>query len=237
MFGIRKKQEIRPHTAAVIVAAGSSTRMGGQNKLLLPVAGIPVLARTLLAFAQSDAIDDIVLVCRAQDFGAYKALLEDYAIDKVRAMIAGGETRAHSVQKGLLACETAEIVAIHDGARPLVAQKTIADCVAVAVQNGAAAPVVAMKDSIKRVREGIIEADVPRHTIAAVQTPQTFRRALIVQALEQALADNAPLTDDCAAIERMGLLVHAVEGTYQNMKITTPEDICVAEALLEQEEV
>lgn len=241
MFPFGKKQTTdanadRPRVAVVIAAAGSSTRMGGENKLLLPIDGIPVLARTLLAFAQSAVIDDIVLVCRAQDFNDYNDLLSVYQIDKVKSILVGGATRAHSVRKGIAACEFAEIVAIHDGARPLVSQEIITNCVQLACKTGAAAPIVPMKDSVKRVKNGIIEADVPRDKIGAVQTPQVFRRDLIERALHAAIADNLPLTDDCSAMEHAGMLVHAVEGDYRNMKITTPEDIAVAETLLAMEQ-
>ena len=209
-----------PRTAAAIPAAGSSTRMGGVNKLLLEIDGVPVLARTLLAFEDCPQIDEIIVVCREQDIMDYGRLAQAYDCTKVTQIIRGGATRTESVLAGVRACgPDVDLVAINDGAR-----------------TGAAAPVVPMKDSVKRVEGGRIIADVPRDSIAAVQTPQTFRRALILDALARALADGAALTDDCAAAERVGAVVTATRGSYRNIKVTTPEDISAAEALLEQEE-
>lgn len=226
-----------PRTAAVIPAAGSSTRMGGVNKLLLEIDGVPVLARTLLAFEDCPQIDEIIVVCREQDIMDYGRLAQAYDCTKVTQIIRGGATRTESVLAGVRACgPDVELVAIHDGARPLVSEAVIRETLEAAAQTGAAAPVVPMKDSVKRVENGRIIADVPRDSIAAVQTPQTFRRELILDALARALADGAALTDDCAAAERVGAVVTATRGSYRNIKVTTPEDITAAEALLEQEE-
>lgn len=232
-----RKQPSRPYTAAVIPAAGSASRMGGINKLLLEIDGMPVLARTLLAFEQSPLIDEIIVVCREQDIMDYGRLAQAYGCAKVRDLIRGGSSRTESVLAGVQACsEAADLVAIHDGARPLVSQDVIAEAVETAAQTGAAAPVVSVKDSIKRVKDGQIIADVPRDQIAAVQTPQVFRRAEILDALTRALTDGVSLTDDCAAAERIGVIVQATRGSYCNIKITTPEDIPAAEALLAQED-
>lgn len=232
-----QKKPCRPYTAAVIPSAGSASRMGGVNKLLLEIDGIPVLARTLLAFEQSPFIDEIIVVCREQDIMDYGRLAQAYDCAKVRDVIRGGSSRTESVLAGVQACsETVHLVAIHDGARPLVSQTVIAEAVEAAARLGAAAPVVPVKDSIKRVEGGRIIADVPRDKIAAVQTPQVFQRAEILDALTRALADGASLTDDCAAAERIGVTVQATRGSYCNIKITTPEDIPAAEALLAQED-
>lgn len=232
-----KKKPAHLRAAAVIPAAGASTRMGGENKLLLLVDGIPVLARTLLAFQTCSEIDEIILVCREQDIMPYRELAQAYECTKVTQIVRGGATRTQSVLAGVRACsEQTALVAIHDGARPLVTQQILHETLDAAARTGAAAPVVPMKDSVKRVKDGRIEADVPRETIAAVQTPQIFRRGYILDALTQAEADGASLTDDCAAIERLGIPICATHGSYRNLKITTPEDIAAAEALLRQEE-
>ena len=161
-----------PAVCAVIVAAGSSRRMGGENKLLMPLCGRPVLAHTLKAFERSRAVRDIVLVCREQDMETYRALAESSRITKLRTMVQGGATRTDSVLAGVSASpEDAALVAVHDGARPLVSDKVITDAVRAAAESGAAAPVVPVKDSIKRIENGKIAADVPRDTLAAVQTP------------------------------------------------------------------
>lgn len=236
MFLRQKNQVVRPRITAVIPAAGSSTRMG-TNKLLLSLDGMPVLAHTLLAFEHCTLIDDIIIVCREQDIVPYGKLAQDFACTKVRHIARGGQTRTESVLAGLNACEPdTAFVAIHDGARPLVSQAIIEQAITAAMDSGAAAPVVPVKDSIKRIEDGKIVANVARDSIAAVQTPQCFDRSLIATALKEAIASGASLTDDCSAVERLGTLVTATPGSYRNLKITTPEDIPMAEALMNQED-
>ena len=237
MLGKRKKKPALPAVCAVIVAAGSSRRMGGENKLLLPLAGAPVLAHTLSAFEKCAAIRDIVLVCREQDILPYTELAKSFGISKLRTVTRGGDSRTASVLAGITAApEDAALVAVHDGARPLVSEAVITEAVYAAAECGAAAPVVPVKDSIKRIEDGRIAADVPRDTLAAVQTPQVFSRAVLTRALQAAARENLTFTDDCAAVEAMGQAVRATHGSYENLKITTPEDILVAEALLQKEE-
>lgn len=237
MLGKRKKKPALPAVCAVIVAAGSSRRMGGENKLLLPLDDAPVLAHTLSAFEKCAAIRDIVLVCREQDILPYSDLARAFGISKLRTVTRGGDSRTASVLAGITAApEDTGLVAVHDGARPLVSEAVITEAVYAAAEYGAAAPVVPIKDSIKRIQNGSIAADVPRDTLAAVQTPQVFDRALLTRALETAACENRTFTDDCAAVEAMGQAVRATHGSYENIKITTPEDILVAEAFLHREE-
>lgn len=237
MLGKRKKKPALPAVCAVIVAAGSSRRMGGENKLLLPLDDAPVLAHTLSAFEKCAAIRDIVLVCREQDILPYSDLARAFGISKLHTVTRGGDSRTASVLAGITAApEDTGLVAVHDGARPLVSEAVITEAVYAAAEYGAAAPVVPVKDSIKRIQDGSIAADVPRDTLAAVQTPQVFDRALLTRALETAARDNRSFTDDCAAVEAMGQAVRATHGSYENIKITTPEDILVAEAFLHREE-
>lgn len=244
MLGKRRKKTDLPAVCAVIVAAGSSRRMGGENKLLLEIDGVPVLARTLSAFQKCAAIRDIVLVCREQDIMPYTELAKAFSIDKLCTVTRGGETRTESVLAGITAApENAVLVAVHDGARPLVSEAVITEAVttaaeygATAAEYGAAAPVVPVKDSIKRIKDGNIAADVARDTLAAVQTPQVFRKDLLRRALTSAAERGYSFTDDCAAVESLGTIVKATHGSYQNIKITTPEDILVAEALLTRED-
>ena len=236
MLGKRRKKTDLPAVCAVIVAAGSSRRMGGENKLLLEIDGVPVLARTLSAFQKCAAIRDIVLVCREQDIMPYTELAKAFSIDKLCTVTRGGETRTESVLAGITAApENAVLVAVHDGARPLVSEAVITEAVTTAAACGAAAPVVPVKDSIKRIENGKIAADVPRDTLAAVQTPQVFRRELLLDALQNAAASGRSFTDDCAAVEALGQTVSATEGSYENIKVTTPEDILVAEAFMHRE--
>lgn len=232
MLGKRRKKTDLPAVCAVIVAAGSSRRMGGENKLLLEIDGVPVLARTLSAFQKCAAIRDIVLVCREQDIMPYTELAKAFSIDKLCTVTRGGETRTESVLAGITAApENAVLVAVHDGARPLVSEAVITEAVTTAAEYGAAAPVVPVKDSIKRIEDGNIAADVARNTLAAVQTPQVFRKDLLRRALTSAAERGYSFTDDCAAVESLGTIVKATHGSYQNIKITTPEDILVAEAV------
>ena len=152
MLGKRRKKTDLPAVCAVIVAAGSSRRMGGENKLLLEIDGVPVLARTLSAFQKCAAIRDIVLVCREQDIMPYTELAKAFSIDKLCTVTRGGETRTESVLAGITAApENAVLVAVHDGARPLVSEAVITEAVTTAAEYGAAAPVVPVKDSIKRI--------------------------------------------------------------------------------------
>lgn len=230
-----RKSVSQPETfvSAVIAAAGSSNRMGGENKLLMELEEVPVLAWTLLAFERCPVIHEIIVTCREEDIVTYARLAEAYGITKVAGIVRGGKTRTESVLLGIKACsQQADFVAIHDGARPLVSDDLIVKTVHAAIETGGAAPVVPVKDSIKKVRNGKIICDVPRGELGAVQTPQVFARSKIAAALAEAIAAGAVLTDDCAAAERIGLPVCAVEGSYENMKITTPEDIAAAEALL-----
>ena len=237
MLGKRNKKRTLPSVCAVIVAAGSSRRMGGENKLLLQLSGAPVLAHTLSAFEKCAAIRDIVLVCREQDILPYTELARSFGIAKLRTVTRGGDSRTASVLAGITAApEGTVLVAVHDGARPLVSEAVITEAVYAAAEYGAAAPVVPVKDSIKRIEDGNIAADVPRDTLAAVQTPQVFDRTMLTRALQTAARENRSFTDDCAAVEAMGQAVRATHGSYENIKITTPEDILVAEAFLQKEE-
>ena len=173
----------------------------------------------------------------AQDIMPYTELAKAFSIDKLCTVTRGGETRTESVLAGITAApENAVLVAVHDGARPLVSEAVITEAVTTAAACGAAAPVVPVKDSIKRIENGNIAADVARDTLAAVQTPQVFRKDLLRRALTSAAERGYSFTDDCAAVESLGTIVKATHGSYQNIKITTPEDILVAEALLTRED-
>ena len=222
----------RPCCAALVAAAGSSSRMGGVNKLLQPLDGIPVLARTLTALQMARRIDEIVVAAREEDFLEISQLCRTYGITKCTKVIRGGESRAHSVLLAALeAGEGMELLAVQDGARPLVTPERI-DAVA-----EAAAPAVAVKDTIKAVRDdGTVAETLDRAALRAVQTPQIFESALLKAALQAAVEGGIPITDDCSAVERLGKRVHLVEGDEENLKITTPVDLILAEAILQARE-
>lgn len=218
---------------AVIVAAGSASRMGGIDKVMAPLGGTPMVARTAAAFQNCDAIAEIVIVTRPDLIRPISALCA--GMDKVQAVVAGGSSRQESVWLGLNALsEDIQLAAIHDGARPLVSNLVIDRTVRAANSYGAAAPAVPVKDTIKVVKGGLVEKTPERATLQAVQTPQVFDFDLLRGALKQAEEEKAAVTDDCSAVERLGMKVKIVEGDERNLKVTTPMDLKIAEMLLEE---
>ena len=228
----------RPRCAALVAAAGSSSRMGGINKLLEPLDGIPVLVRTLTALERAQRVDSIVIATREEDLITVSQLCKTYGITKCKKVIRGGEDREHSVLLAALEAEPdTELLAVQDGARPLVSPALIDRVIEVAQRCGAAAPAIPVKDTIKTVREdGAVEETLERSRLRAVQTPQVFEASLLKAALQAALEEGAVLTDDCSAVERLGKVVYLIEGEETNLKITTPTDLILAEALLAAEE-
>lgn len=218
---------------AVIVAAGSASRMGGIDKVMATLGGEPMIARTVRAFQQCGAIADIVIVTRPDLIRPISALCAQ--MDKVRMVVAGGKSRQESVALGLNALpKGVELAAIHDGARPLITDAVIDRTVRAANSYGAAAPAVPVKDTIKVVRGGLVTQTPDRAPLQAVQTPQVFDFDLLRGALKKAAEDAAAVTDDCSAVERLGMAVKIVEGDERNLKVTTPMDLKIAEMLLEE---
>ncbi|MEG2454953.1 MAG: 2-C-methyl-D-erythritol 4-phosphate cytidylyltransferase [Oscillospiraceae bacterium] len=229
----RKKQAEFPFCSAIVPAAGSSTRMEGQDKLLLPLSGEAVIVHTLRALQNCPMIAEIIVVTREDLLLPIGDLCKAYGLDRVTKIIVGGETRAQSVRMGTLeASAKAELIAIHDGARPLVTSAVIEETILRAIQCHAAAPAVPVKDTVKRMKDGAVVETLLREELRAVQTPQVFEASLIKAALDKALADGAALTDDCAAVERLGMPVMLTAGDDTNLKITTPADLVIAEGIL-----
>lgn len=229
----KKKTPERPWCSAVVPAAGSGTRMGGQDKLLLPLGDFPVLVHTLRALDESACIQEIVVVTRQDLIVPIGQLCKDYAFSKVTKVVLGGATRTESVLAGVReVSERASLIAIHDGARPLVTTPIIDAAVLRAEECGAAAPAVPVKDTIKVAENGVVKSTPDRATLFAIQTPQVFMAELILGALTKAVQDGASPTDDCAAVERLGIPVALTEGSDENIKITTPTDLLVAEGIL-----
>ncbi len=219
---------------AVIVAAGSASRMGGIDKVMAPLGGEPMILRTVRTFQDCGAIKEIVIVTREDLILPITELCGGF--DKVRAVVRGGDSRQASVKLGLSAfTDKMELVAVHDGARPLVSEAVIDRTVRAAHTYGGAAPVVSVKDTIKVFEGGFIASTPDRETLRAVQTPQVFDLDLLRGALEKADKDGAAVTDDCSAVERLGLKIRLVEGEERNLKVTTPMDLKIAEMLLEEE--
>ncbi len=218
---------------AVIVAAGSASRMGGIDKVMAPLGGEPMILRTVRAFQQSDAIAEIVIVTRGDLIAPITDLCA--GMDKVKAVVAGGSSRQESVTLGLSALSKGmKLAAIHDGARPLISGAVIDRTVRAANSYSAAAPAVPVKDTIKVVKGGLVLATPDRATLQAVQTPQVFDLNLLQGALEKANQDGAAVTDDCSAVERTGMSIKIVQGDERNLKVTTPMDLKIAEMLLEE---
>lgn len=233
LLSLFQKKPAPPVCSAVIVAAGASSRMEGIDKMMAPLGELPVLVHTLYAFQDCSAVDEIILVTREDLLVEAARLCQDFRLDKVRKVIVGGAERSRSVQAGLQEVrEDASLIAIHDGARPLVSQAVIAQAVEQAAETGAAAPAVPLTDTIKRGEKGLAVETVDRSALWAVQTPQVFEAGLIRAALKKALEDGAAITDDCAAVERLGMKVVLTPGSRENLKITTPLDLILGEAIL-----
>jgi len=233
---IRKSS--RPRCTALVAAAGNSSRMGGINKLLQPLNGIPVLVRTLTALQLSERVDEIVIATREEDIMEISHLCHTYGISKCSKVIRGGESRVHSVLLAALeASPDAELLAVHDGARPLVTPQLINAVIAAAARCGAAAPAVPVKDTIKETdSNGAVEQTLRREVLRAVQTPQVFQGDILKAALQTAIEQKLPVTDDCSAAEALGKKVYLIDGDEENLKITTPIDILFAEAILHARE-
>ena len=227
-----KRAIAHPHCTAVIVAAGSASRMRGIDKITEKLCGKPVLYHTVKTFSECCMIDEIVIVCRKDRIDDIQSICK--GIKKVRLLIPGGETRTHSVYAGVMAAsEKSELIAVHDGARPLVSNEIICRTAEKAAHFGAAAPAIPVKDTIKQAKDGVIERTMERSSLYAVQTPQIFDADLLKGALTNALQKKLPITDDCSAVEAIGGQVHLVKGSEENIKITTPFDLKLAKLILE----
>ena len=218
---------------AVIVAAGSATRMGGVDKILEDVGGEPLICRTVKAFVECDAVSEIVVVTRPDQIGKISELCGGY--DKVTAVVCGGKDRAESVHLGLNALsKKVKLAAIHDGARPMVTWQLIDRVVRAANSFGAAVPGVPVKDTVKITGGGLVRSTPDRKNLCAVQTPQVFDFDLLRAALKKVRTDGTAITDDSSAVELIGMSVKVVEGDERNIKVTTPMDLAVVRLLAEE---
>ena len=221
------------YCGAVIVAAGTASRMGGIDKVMASLKGEPMIVHSVRAFQQCDAIKEIIVVTRPELTVPIMDLCHEF--DKVQAVIVGGASRPESVAIGLNALSSrVKLAAVHDGARPLVSFAVIDRAVRAANSYGAAAPGVPVKDTVKIVEGGIVKGTPNRSRLKAIQTPQVFDADLLRAALEKAAQDQVPITDDCSAVELLGMSVRIVEGDERNIKVTTPLDLKLAEMILEE---
>ena len=233
-----KPEEKQPVAYAVVLAAGASTRMEGVDKIFAPILGIPALARTLAAFQSSAVIDEILVVTRSDQIAQVGELCKTYALDKVRLVVRGGDSRLASALIGVGEVRRdAELIAIHDGARPLVSLKVIEDAVMRAAECGAAVPAVPVSDTVKIGVDGYIWETPRRDTLFSAQTPQVFQAELIKAALTRCRESGVEVTDDASAVEQLGMRVALTAGDRQNIKLTTQEDLLLAEAILARETV
>ena len=222
-----------PVCAAVVAAAGSARRMEGVDKILTPLGGTPVLIRTLTVLERCPLVHEMVVVTREDLLVDVAGLCKDYGLRKVSKVIVGGAERIHSVRAGIAEVDPdTELIAIQDGARPFLSGQVLEEVLRRAAVTGAAAPAIPVVDTIKEVEGDLVTRTVDRSALRAVQTPQVFEASLIRAALEKAVQDGEVLTDDCAAVERLGMKVFLVPGERENIKLTTPFDLMVGEAIL-----
>lgn len=222
-------------TIAVILAAGQGSRMGTKiNKQYLHLLDKPVLSHTLEVFEKESLIDGIVIVTREDEIElCYEQAIKPYEFKKVIKVVAGGKERQDSVYRGLKSLPSqCKLVVVHDGARPLVTNNLISQAVTIAGREGAAIAAVPVKDTIKRVVGGLVVETIPRQEIWAIQTPQVFTKELIIKAYESAYEKGVYGTDDASLVEMLGEKVSIVPGSYENIKITIPEDLDIGKAIL-----
>lgn len=226
---------MNPTITAIIPAGGSGLRMNQPlPKQFCELAGIPMLVHTIRAFQQVDAIDHIVLVVPSDYINQSAQLIDQYDLKKIHAIVAGGVLRQDSVKIGLdNVPENTELVAVHDGARPLISPELITNCLEQAKQHGAAIAAIPVKDTLKSSEDDkTIKRTIDRSTLWQAQTPQVVRVDLLKKAFAAAAEDGFEGTDEASLLEHIGCPVALVEGTEQNIKITRPEDLSIAEALL-----
>ena len=217
---------------AIILGAGNGTRMNiDKSKLLLEINGKTVIERSVDAFLDIADVDEVIVTAREQDMDVFSQLITDERV----SFVIGGATRQQSVKNAVDTIDDAELIMIHDGARPLVSEEVISNTIRCAKENKAAATGVMVKDTIKVIDNDKNIVDTPeRSTLVAIQTPQIFDFKLYKTALDKAQADGMDFTDDCRLVEYMGNTVKVVLGDYSNIKITTPDDVVIANQILEQ---
>jgi len=226
----------------MLPAAGSGRRMGaGENKLFLPLAGKPILVRTLSVFQNDPDCAGIILAVRPDERERIREMLAAHGITKVTAMPAGGGERQDSVRACVCAFMEAggkddSVIMVHDAARPFLSRRVIRELAETVREHGAAIAAVPSKDTVKQVADGIVESTPDRSTVWLVQTPQAFRAGLLAEAEEKALEEGFIGTDESMLVERLGHPVRVVGSTYDNLKMTTKVDLAIGEALLKRQE-
>jgi len=221
----------------LLPAAGSGKRMGAnQNKLFLELRNTPILIHTLRVFEKDSNCEQIVLAVKREEKEFIEQLLNEYGISKVGAIVEGGDERQQSVYAALKAVTSKGMILVHDAARPFIHQEVIQHLVETADSTGAAVAAVRAKDTMKKAENGIIQETVNRESLWIIQTPQAFQYDLLEKAERLAEAENFLGTDEAMLVERLGEPVHIVESTYDNVKMTTKEDLLYGEAIVNKRE-
>ncbi len=235
LLSMFKRKSSGLNCSVVVVAAGTASRMQGIDKVLAPLGDVPILVRTLQVFQDCPDVAEIVVVTREDLLVEIGKICKAYLLDKVSKIVVGGAERVLSVRAGLREVDReAQLIAIHDAARPFLTQQVLKEVLDQAAASGAAAPAVPVNDTIKRAENAIVQETVDRSTLWAIQTPQVFQADLIRAAVEKACTDGAQVTDDCSAVERLGMKVVLTAGDRQNIKVTTPFDLMLGETILTQ---
>jgi 2-C-methyl-D-erythritol 4-phosphate cytidylyltransferase len=217
----------------ILPAAGMGKRMGaGKNKLFIELNGLPVFIHTLRVFQFDENCEKMIMAVHPDDIETMKQLITFYQLDQKTVLVTGGTERQYSVYNALLTVVGDGIVLVHDAARPFIQKQLISKLVQSAEEYGATVAAVPVKDTIKKVKNGMVLETVERSSLWAIQTPQAFRIPLLLKAHQTALEANFLGTDDASLIEFIGEKVAIVEGDYNNIKLTTPEDIYFAEAIM-----
>ena len=218
---------------AVIVAGGKSTRMEGVDKIFAPLGGEPLIVASVKAFEKCDRVTEIILVLSEENCEHGRLICEMHGFKKVKACIPGGKERYESSYIGINAADKkSKYIIIHDGARPFVTEKMILDTLNAAVKRGAAAVGVPVTSTLKRVKNGLINDTVDRNELYEIQTPQAFRSDVIKAAIKSAIKNKLNITDDCMAVEAIGLSPTVVLGSKENIKITVKEDLIIANGII-----
>ena len=233
-----RRRGSHPYCAALVPAAGRSRRMGGADKLTALLGGEPVLHRTLWALDNARLVDEIVVAASPDRLEEIAALCVRAGVKKPLRVVEGGDSRAQSVlMAALAASDRCELLAVHDGARPLIRGEQVDDMVRLGQKTYAAAPALPVTDTVKVAdTAGVVQSTPDRNSLYAVQTPQVFQANLLKAALQSAVEANAEITDDCSAVERLGKAVYLAPGWRENIKITTQEDLMLAETFLRERE-
>jgi 2-C-methyl-D-erythritol 4-phosphate cytidylyltransferase len=223
--------------STVIVAGGKGTRMNMDiNKQYINIGDKPVLARTVSVFEECPIVNEIILVINEEEiFYCKENIVDKFAFKKIKKLVSGGAERQNSVYKGLMEVnKQSDIVVIHDGARPFINSEIVTNCIEEALEFGAVTAAVPVKDTIKSVSDGFVENTYDRKTLWSIQTPQVFLYDTIIKAHEKANRENVIATDDTTLTEMMGVKTRIVNGSYDNIKITTREDLVFAKAIIEK---